>query len=116
MSAGGSNDILMYENIFASLPVEIREQIDNNNTQLETIEEVFTANGISEEETNKAKVLYLSFLTEYSSDENFYQRYADCFLSQNEETDLLSNISSAFGIEFSDADKQKYNEYFGDSI
>ncbi len=115
MAGGGAEDIFAYEEVYQNLPTEIQEQISDNDTQLATIEAIFTTNGISEAETNKAKVLYLSFLTDYANEENFYQRYADCFLAQSEESDLLTNISSAFGVVFTDADKQQYNEYFGGS-
>ncbi len=115
MAGGGAEEIVQYKQVYQNLPAEIREQIESNDSQLATIETVFAENGISEDETKKAKLLYLSFLSDCSSEENFYQRYADCFLTQNEDSDLLTNISSAFGIEFTDADKQQYNEYFGGS-
>ena len=62
---------------------------------------------------SKAKLIYLSYLTDRYSEENFYQRLADCFLTISEESDLLTNISSVFGIEFSDADRDQFYDYFG---
>ena len=34
-------------------------------------------------------------------------------MKNGEDCDLLSNVSSAFGVEFSDTDRQQFNEYFG---
>lgn len=113
MAGGGASDIVNYDDVYQNLPTEIREQLDENEVQLQTIEVVFTENGIGSEDISKAKLLYLSYLTDRYEEEDFYQKYADCFLAVSEEADLLTNISSAFGIEFTDADRQQYNEYFG---
>ena len=90
---------------------------DNYSTDFQ----IFTLNGLSvgvendllSDDISKAKLIYLSYLTDKYSEENFYQRLVDCFLAVSEENDLLTNISSAFGIEFSDADRNQFNEYFG---
>ena len=113
MSGGEIADIVGYDEIYQNLPTEIREQIDANEVQLQTIETVFTDNGLTSEDISKAKLIYLSYLTDRYSEENFYQRLADCFLAVSEESDLLSNVSSAFGIEFSDADRKQFNDYIG---
>lgn len=113
MAGGGASDLIGYDDVYQNLPTEIREQMDENEVQLQTIETVFTENGIGGEDISKAKLLYLSYLTDRCEEEDFYQRYADCFLAVSEKADLLTNISSAFGIEFTDADRQQYNEYFG---
>ena len=113
MNAGEVADLVGYEAIYANLPTEVREQIDENEVQLQTIDTVFTKNGLTSEDISKAKLIYLSYLTDKHSEENFYQRLADCFLTVSEESDLLTNISSAFGVEFSDADRKQFNEYFG---
>lgn len=113
MSGGEIADIVGYDEIYQNLPTEIREQMDANEVQLQTIETVFTDNGLTSEDISKAKLIYLSYLTDRYSEENFYQRLADCFLAVSEESDLLSNVSSAFGIEFSDADRKQFNDYIG---
>lgn len=113
MAGGDASDLIGYDDVYQNLPTEIREQMDENEVQLQTIETVFTENGIESEDIAKAKLLYLSYLTDRCEEEDFYQRYSDCFLAVSEEADLLTNISSAFGIEFTDADRQQYNEYFG---
>ena len=102
MSGGEVAEIVGYDAIYQNLPI-----------QLDTIETVFRENGLSDEDISKAKLIYLSCLTDKYGEENFYQRLADCFLTVSEESDLLSNVSSAFGIEFSDTDRQQFNEYFG---
>ena len=113
MSGGEIVDIVGYDEIYRNLPTEIREQIDENGIQLDTIETVFRENSLSDEDISKAKLIYLSCLTDKYGEENFYQRFADCFLTVSEESDLLSNVSSAFGIDFSDADRKQFNDYFG---
>ncbi len=72
MAGGGAEEIIQYEEVYNNLPTEIREQIESNSSQMETIEKVFEKNGISEDETKKAKLLYMSFLTEHSDEETFY--------------------------------------------
>ena len=113
MGAGDVAEIVGYDAIYENLPTEVREQIDENEVQLHLIDSVFAENGLTEQDASQAKLIYLSYLTDSYSEENFYQRLADCFLSVSEEADLLTNISSAFGIEFSDADRNQFNEYFG---
>ena len=113
MSGGEVAEIVGYDAVYQNLPTEIREQINENEIQLDTIETVFRENGLASGDISKAKLIYLSYLTDRYSEENFYQRLADCFLTVSEESDLLTNISSAFGIEFSDADRKQFNEYFG---
>ena len=113
MSGGEVAEIVGYDAIYQNLPTEIREQIDENGIQLDAIETVFKENSLSDEDISTAKLIYLSYLTDRYSEENFYQRLADCFLTVSEESDLLTNISSAFGIEFTDADRKQFNDYFG---
>ena len=113
MSGGEVAEIVGYDAIYQNLPAEIREQIDENEIQLDAIETVFKENSLSDEDISTAKLIYLSCLTDKRGEENFYQRFADCFLSVSEDCDLLSNVSSAFGVEFSDTDRQQFNEYFG---
>ena len=113
MSGGEVAEIVGYDAVYQNLPTEIREQIDENEIQLQQIDAVFAENGLSDDEADQAKLIYLSYLTDRYSEENFYQRLADCFLAVSEESDLLTNISSAFGVEFSDADRKQFNEYFG---
>ena len=113
MSGGEAAEIVGYDEIYPNLPAEIREQIDENEIQLDAIETAFRENSLSDEDISTAKLIYLSYLTDRYSEENFYQRLADCFLTVSEESDLLSNVSSAFGIEFSDTDRKQFNEYFG---
>lgn len=113
MSGGEIADIVGYDEIYRNLPTEIREQMEANEVQLQTIDTVFTENSLTSEDISKAKLIYLSYLTDRYSEENFYQRLADCFLTVSDESDLLTNISSAFGIEFTDADRKQFNDYFG---
>ena len=113
MSGSDAVGIIGYDAVYENLPTEIREQIDANSEQLAQIETVFEINGLSDQDIAKAKLIYLSALTEKHEEENFYNRLADCFLTVSEETDLLTNISSAFGVSFSESDRQQFNNYFG---
>ena len=113
MGAGDVADIVGYDAIYENLPSDIQDQLTENETQLQQIDTVFAENGLTDDEADQAKLIYLSYLTDRYSEDNFYQTLADCFLTVSEESDLLTNISSAFGIEFSDADRDQFNEYFG---
>ena len=113
MGAGDVADIVGYDAIYENLPSDIQDQLTENETQLQQIDTVFAENGLTDDEADQAKLIYLSYLTDRHSEENFYQTLADCFLAVSEESDLLTNISSAFGVEFSDADRDQFNQYFG---
>ena len=113
MGAGDVADIVGYDAIYENLPSDIQDQLTENETQLQQIDTVFAENGLTDDEADQAKLIYLSYLTDRYSEENLYQTLADCFLTVSEESDLLTNVSSAFGIEFSDADRDQFNEYFG---
>ena len=113
MSGNDAAGIIGYDAVYEKLPTEIREQIDANSAQFDMIEIVFRENGLTDEDITKAKLIYLSSLTEKYDEENFYERLAECFLTVSEETDLLTNISSAFGVDFTEADRQQFNDYFG---
>ena len=113
MGAGDVADIVGYDAIYENLPSDIQDQLTENETQLQQIDTVFAENGLTDDEADQAKLIYLSYLTDRYSEENFYQTLADCFLTVSEESDLLTNISSAFGVEFSDADRDQFNQYFG---
>ena len=113
MSGGEVTEIVGYDAVYQNLPTEIREQMEANEVQLQTIDTVFTENSLTNEDISNAKMIYMSYLTDRYSEENFYQRLADCFLTVSEESDLLTNISFAFGIEFTDADRKQFNDYFG---
>ena len=82
-------------------------------SQLTAIEETFRSYDLSERDIEAGQVIYLSCLVGRESEERFYQTYADCFLNRSEEADLLSNISSAFGIAFTDADRAEFQNLYG---
>lgn len=113
MSGGGASQLVSPDVLYQNLPTEYREQIEQYNTELTQIEITFTENGLSDADISKAKTIYLSCLTGKESEEGFFQAYADCFLNQTEEADSLTLISSAFGVSFSDADREKFNQLYG---
>ena len=81
--------------------------------QLNAIAEALRSYDLSERDIEAGQVIYLSCLVGRESEEGFYQTYADCFLNRSEEADLLSNISSAFGIAFTDADRAEFQNLYG---
>lgn len=99
-------------NVEATLPSSVNS-IFAYESQLTAIEETFRDNGLSGKDVEAGQIIYLSCLVGRESAEGFYQTYADCFLNRSEEADLLSNISSAFGIEFSDADRAEFQNLYG---
>ena len=113
MAGGGANEIINNQYIMDNLPAEYQEQIQMHDLELAEIATVFIQNGLSSTDISKGKTIYISCLTDHSEDENFYQRYAECFLNRSEESDLYSNISSACGVSFSDGDKEKFNQLYG---
>lgn len=115
MSGGNAVELIDYDMVYEQLPSEYREQFEANETQLSEIERVFSENGLSQNEASKAKAIYLSCLVGKETEEGFYQKYAYCFLAQSEDVYLLDSISSAFGVTFSDADKQQYENLYGGS-
>ena len=84
-----------------------------SDSELTTIQTVFAENGLGAADISKAKTIFISCLTGKETEEDFYQRYADCFLLQSEEQSLWDLISSAFGVSFSDEEKQQFNNLYG---
>lgn len=113
MAGGGANDILQEQMVMQNLPAEYQEMIREYDAELDRIAVTFTDNGLGDTDISKAKTIFISCLRGRENEENFYQRYADCFLAQSEETDLYQNLSSAFGVSFSDADKEQLEHLYG---
>ena len=57
MSGGEVAEIVGYDAVYQNLPTEIREQIDENELQLQTIETVFRENGLMSSDISKAKLI-----------------------------------------------------------
>ena len=115
MSGPGSSEIISYDTIYNSLPTEYQEKIEKNDAQLKAIENTFSASGFTKDEISEAKAIYISWLTDIETDETFCEKYAEVFKYNKEEPDRLNRISSAFGVTFSEKDRQQYNELFGGS-
>jgi len=61
-----------------------------------------------------AQMIYISLsLPDSNIDNDFYASYADCFVNVTEEKSRTDNITEAFGISFSDEDKEKINSMSG---
>lgn len=110
--SGDISEFISYEQIKNTLPDEQRELMEQHKNELDRIETVFEVNGLSDTDISKAKTIYISCLVDKETEEDFYERYADCFLLQSEENDLLDNISSSFGISFTDEERQQFNNLY----
>ena len=110
--SGDISEFISYEQIKNTLPAEQRELMEQHKNELDRIKTVFEVNGLSDTDISKAKTIYISCLVGKETEEDFYERYADCFLLQSEENDLLDNISSAFGVYFTDEERQQFNNLY----
>ena len=110
--SGDISEFISYEQIKNTLPAEQRELMEQHKNELDRIDTVFEVNGLSDTDISKAKTVYISCLVGKETEEDFYERYADCFLLQSEENDLLDNISSAFGVYFTDEERQQFNNLY----
>ena len=115
MSGGDAVSLIDYNAIYEQMPSEYREQFEANEVQLSEIERVFAENGLTTTDISKAKTIYLSCLIGKELEDGFYQKYAECFLADGEETDLLNSVSSAFDVTFSDEDRQQFENLYGGS-
>lgn len=113
MAGGGATEIIDYNAVCEYIPVEQRSVMEQYESELATIQTVFVENGLGARDISKAKTIYISCLTGKETEEDFYQRYAECFILQSEEHSIWDNISSAFGISFSDDEKQQFNNLYG---
>ena len=113
MAGGGATEIVIPDMVYSAMPAEYRERMEQYNAELSIIETTFAECGVSETDTSLAKTIYISCLIGKESEENFYRTYADCFLKVDEEHDPLQNISSAFGVTFTDADKERLKQLYG---
>ncbi len=114
--AGDTQSVIDYNSVYEYLPIEYKSKIEAYDTELDTIETVFYANALSDSDISIAKTIYISCLAGKEYEENFYQRYADCFLNRSEKAGLLPNITDTFGVRFSDEDKQNLKQLYGEKI
>lgn len=99
--------------VVSQLPPEYQEQIEQYSTIISEIETVFSEQGISESDTQLAITIYLSYLTGFEKDESFYFKYANCFINTGVGTSVLDNITTVFGVTFSDDDMDYFNKFYG---
>ena len=109
MSGGVSVD---YDMVYDNLPTEQRELLEQYDDELDMIADVFGENELSRTEISQAQTIYISCLVGKESEDGFYQTYADCFLNQIEDSDLLDNISSAFGVTFSEREREQFENLY----
>ena len=112
MAGDGGSDLIDQAFIYSQIPEEQRVIIEQYEAELEQITSVFNENGLTQSDISQAKTIYISCLTGKEKGDGFYQKYADCFVNQTEENDLLTNISSAFGVTFSDTERQQFENLY----
>ena len=110
-SLSGGADI-DYNTVYNNLPAEYREMMEEYEIDLDKIAEVFRDNGLSKSDISKAKTLYLSCLVGKESDDGFYQEYADCFYYASNGNELLDNLSSTFGVTFTEREREQFENLY----
>ena len=108
---GGTSDGLP-DAIYDSIPEEQREVFEQFDNELAEITLAFEAAGLSDTELSQAKTIYLSCLVGKEQEDGFYRKFTDCFLNVTSDSNLLDNISSAFGVIFSDAERQQFENLY----
>ena len=111
--SGGVETLVDYDSLYEYMPSEYHEQFEANAEQLTEIERVFQDNGLSKVDISKGKTIYLSCLVGKETETDFYQKFAACFLKEDEQVDILNEVSSAFGVEFSEDDRQQFVSLYG---
>lgn len=109
--SGNAAELIDRNLIVSQLP-EYSQLTEQYQPELDQIETIFTASGLSESDISQARILYLSCLTGKESEDGFYTKLADCFLNRSGENDLLTNISSAFGVTFTETERQQFYQLY----
>ena len=96
---------LSYDEVYSKIPSEYRETIEAYEDELSEIDRVFLENGLTLTDASKARTIFISCLVGKESEEDFYQRYAECFLNQSGDSDLLTNIENTFSVTFTEQER-----------
>ena len=96
---------LSYDEVYSKIPSEYRETIEAYEDELSEIDRVFLENGLTRTDASKARTIFISCLVGKESEEGFYQRYAECFLNQSGDSDVLTNIENTFSVTFTEQER-----------
>ena len=96
---------LSYDEVYSKIPSEYRETIEAYEDELSEIDRVFLENGLTLTDASKARTIFISCLVGKESEEDFYQRYAECFLNQSGDSDVLTNIENTFSVTFTEQER-----------
>ena len=96
---------LSYDEVYSKIPSEYRETIEAYEDELSEIDRVFLENGLTLTDASKARTIFISCLVGKESEEGFYQRYAECFLNQSGDSDVLTNIENTFSVTFTEQER-----------
>lgn len=113
LAGPSASAVVDYGAVYDAVPQEYREAMEQYEVELDRISITFINKGVGSADISKAKAIFVSCLTDKAGEENFYETYADCFVNQTDEADALTNISSAFGVTFSDTDREQINQLYG---
>jgi len=98
------------ENLYNFDLNNVYENMPEHQAVFMQIESTFKAHDLSDTDISKAKTLYVSCLIGRENDADFYEIFAECFKG---DTEPLSSVSSAFGVVFSDDEKQYFYNLWG---
>ena len=103
---------LSYDEVYSKIPSEYRETIEAYEDELEEIDKVFLENGLTSTDASKARTIFISCLVGKETEEDFYQRYAECFLNQNGDADVLTNIENTFSVTFTEEERLQFENLY----
>lgn len=104
--ANDGGTLLLREELLNNLPEENAAVIEQLNTVCDTIQNVFEIKGLSVTDERRAEAIYLTCLAGREDDENFYNDLADCFLYADSENGVFDWITTVFGVEISEEDRE----------
>ena len=103
---------LSYDEVYSKIPSEYRETIEAYEDELSEIDRVFLENGLTLTDASKARTIFISCLVGKETEEDFYQRYAECFLNQNGDADVLTNIENTFSVTFTEQERLQFENLY----
>lgn len=111
--SGGEADVVIPNIVEQQIQQQYEQQYPEHIEALNKIKDTFGTYGLAEK-VGLAQMIYVSSsLPDSNADDTFYASYADCFVNVSEEKTLTDNITEAFGVSFSDEDKEKINTMNG---
>ena len=111
--SGDGGTLIDRDMVISRLPIEQQEQIESIDTVCDTIVTVFKTHDLTISDQRKAQAIYISKLIGMETDEDFYDDFAECFLSVSEGMSVYDLISERFLIAFDDKEIRSFDEMYG---